>query len=208
MSIAADLHRFLDGLAVRLRQDVAAGPPGLASFADQVARLTGGTPAATPQDLLPVTRHWPAALDAIGAGWARPLAGFAAALCWAQNPNYRRQPPDPAFLDSYGYAVVAGPAAGPPALIACESLALGVLLLAPGTHYPLHSHPATELYVTLSGDGQWWRDSGPWRREPPDRIIHHASLVPHATRAGTRPLLAAYLWRGDLGRHARLAGTA
>ena len=142
MSIAADLHRFLDGLAVRLRQDVAAGPPGLASFADQVARLTGGTPAATPQDLLPVTRHWPAALDAIGAGWARPLAGFAAALCWAQNPNYRRQPPDPAFLDSYGYAVVAGPAAGPPALIACESLALGVLLLAPGTHYPLHSHPA------------------------------------------------------------------
>ena len=81
-----------------------------------------------------------------------------------------------------------------------------MLLLGPGTHYPLHRHPAIELYVTLSGDGQWWRDAGPWRSEPPDRVIHHPSLVPHAMRAGTRPLLAAYVWQGDLGQHARLVG--
>jgi len=28
--------------------------------------------------------------------------------------------------------------------------------------------------------------------------------VPHATRAGSSPLLALYLWRGDLATHATL----
>jgi mannose-6-phosphate isomerase-like protein (cupin superfamily) len=213
MTTAADLDRFLGALAGRLRQAataVAAEPArALADFADRVAALPRTAPVAgEPESVLSVCRYWPAALDGLGADWARPLASLAPALRWAQNPNYRRHPPDPDFLANYGYAVIAGPAGGPPAPIRSETLALGVLLLGPGTHYPLHSHPATELYVTLSGDGQWWRDQGPWRTEPPDRVIHHASLVPHATRAGAHPLLAAYLWQGDLGRHARLVGAA
>jgi hypothetical protein len=35
-------------------------------------------------------------------------------------------------------------------------------------------------------------------------VIHHPSGVPHATRAGDTPLLAVYVWRGELGTHARL----
>jgi len=35
-------------------------------------------------------------------------------------------------------------------------------------------------------------------------VIHHASGVPHAMRAGMTPLLALYVWRGTLGTHARL----
>ena len=107
-------------------------------------------------------------------------------------------------LANYGYAVIAGPADGPPAPIRCETMALGILLLGPDTHYPLHSHPAVELYVTLSGDGDWWREPGPWRSEPVRTAIYHAPNVRHATGAGAVPLLAVYLWRGDLTTHAAL----
>jgi len=210
MTDAAAFDAFLGGLAGRLRQAAATdvdSAESLADFAERVAALPGSPAAALePQPPLAVCRHWPAALAGLGAVWAWPLASLAPALSWAQNPNYRWAPPDPDFLANYGYAVIAGPADGPPAPIRCETLALGILLLGPGTYYPLHSHPAVELYVTLSGGGDWWRAQGPWHTVPPDRVIHHDSLVPHATRAGDRPLLAAYIWQGDLGRHARLIG--
>jgi Dimethlysulfonioproprionate lyase len=156
---------------------------------------------------LPVCRFWPAALEAASRAAAAPLATALApltpALSWTQNPNYRRRPPEPTFLDRYGYAVIAGPRDGPPALARTPALALGVLLLGPRTHYPLHAHPALEVYYTLT-DGEWWRDEGPWRPEPPGTAIVHAPHVRHATRAGDAPLLAIYVWRGDLATHARL----
>ncbi|HEY3064966.1 MAG TPA: dimethylsulfonioproprionate lyase family protein [Methylomirabilota bacterium] len=133
------------------------------------------------------------------------LDAFSLALAWTQNPNYRRRPPDPSFLDNYGYAVIAGPADGPPALAVHPHLALGVLLLGPHAHYPIHAHPATEVYYTLTPGGEWWRDDGPWRAEPAGTAIHHPPNVRHATRAGASPLLAVYLWSGDLATHARLA---
>jgi hypothetical protein len=158
---------------------------------------------------LPVCRFWQGALESAPRGTARALAdalgGLAPALSWAQNPNYRRRPPDASFLDDYGYAVIAGPVDGPPALAVDARLALGVLVLGPGTHYPLHAHPAVEVYVPLTPGGEWWRAAGPWRTEPPGAAIYHAPNVPHATRAGAEPLLAIYLWSGDLATHARLA---
>jgi quercetin dioxygenase-like cupin family protein len=79
-----------------------------------------------------------------------------------------------------------------------------VLLLGPDAHYPLHAHPATEVYYTLTPGGEWWRGDGPWRTERPGTLIHHAPNVRHATRAGASPLLAIYLWSGELATHARL----
>lgn len=157
---------------------------------------------------VPVCRFWDSALQGGARGAAHSLVSalglLGPLLSWTQNPNYRRRPPDPAFLDNYGYAVIAGPADGPPALAVDPRLALGVLLLGPGTHYPLHDHPAVEIYYTLTAEGEWWRAAGPWRREPPGTAIYHAPNVRHATRAGRSPLLAVYLWRGDLATHARL----
>jgi len=135
------------------------------------------------------------------------LATLGPSLSWTQNPNYRRRPPDATFLDNYGYAVIAGPPSGPPALAIDARLALGVLLLGPYTHYPLHAHPAVEIYYTLTPGGEWWRGDGPWRREAPGSMILHAPSVRHATRAGSDPLLAIYLWRGDLATHARLTSS-
>jgi quercetin dioxygenase-like cupin family protein len=151
-----------------------------------------------------VCRFWDTALRAARGPLVAPLSEIGPSLAWAQNPNYRRRPPDAAFLDNYGYAVIAGPLEGPPALVPDARVALGVLLLGPRTHYPLHAHPAVEVYVTLTADGEWWREDGPWRGTPAGTVIHHPSGVPHATRAGDTPLLAVYVWRGELATHARL----
>ena len=213
---AQHLAAFLADLA-RLVEGAAASDGNTAAdcrrFADLVRELrseAAQAPAAAVPFGLPVCRFWVPALEiADGHG---PLAGMVHALqalgpwlVWAQNPNYRRSPPSPEFLDRYGYAVIVGPAEGPPSLIGHSGVALGVLLLGPRTHYPQHQHPAIELYVPLNA-GEWWRGDGPWRPEPPGAVIHHGSEVPHATRAGDAPLLAIYLWSGDLGTHARLTG--
>jgi hypothetical protein len=212
---AHHLATFLADLA-RLVEGAAAGDEGGAAdcrrFAELVHELHSEAtraPAAGVPFGLPVCRYWAPALEITDG--QQPLAGMIHALqalgpwlVWAQNPNYRRAPPSADFLDRYGYAVIAGPADGPPALIGHAGLALGVLLLGPHTHYPQHRHPAVELYVPLNA-GEWWRGEGPWRSEPPGAVIHHGSELAHATRTGDAPLLAIYLWSGDLGTHARLA---
>jgi Dimethlysulfonioproprionate lyase len=211
------LRRFLDALGEAL---VCAGSSsedrGTAAALDGFARLTHSIDPMSDwpdRDVsparLPVCRFWDSALDAGARGAAGPLSSALRALgpslSWTQNPNYRRQPPGPAFLENYGYAVIAGPADGPPGLALDSRLAVGVLLLGPGTLYPLHEHPAVEIYCPLTLDAEWWLGDGPWRREPPAAIIYHAPGVRHAMRAGLSPLLAVYVWRGDLATHARLS---
>ncbi len=190
-SAAADCRRFA-GLVRELRSEAARPPAAAVPFG------------------LPVCRFWAPALETTDeqgplAGMIHALQALGPWLVWTQNPNYLRLPPTAEFLDRYGYAVIAGPADGPAALIGHAGLALGVLLLGPRTHYPQHSHPAIELYVPLNA-GEWWRGDGPWRSERPGAVIHHGSEVVHATRAGDAPLLAIYLWSGDLGTHAQLTG--
>ena len=211
----AALRVLLAELAGALRAAAATtvDPDTVASLREFV-RLVGSIdldvaapePVSTPARL-PVCRLWEQSLEAATGAPSdivTSLRSLAVSLAWAQNPNYRRNPPDATFLDNYGYAVIAGPAAGPPALATDPRVALGVLLLGPRAHYPLHAHPAVEIYYTLTPDGEWWRGDGPWRHEPPGAVIHHPPNVRHATRAGASPLLAIYLWRGDLATHAKL----
>ena len=196
----------LDG-ALRDAGALTRDPVAAATLADFAALVRSIEPrSACPlstTEHLPVCRFLAPALTAASGSLADALRELAPSLTWAQNPNYRRRPPGPTFLDSYGYAVIAGPADGPPALVVDTRLALGVLLLGPGTHYPLHAHPAVEVYYTLTA-GEWWRGGGPWQLQGPGTAIHHAPHVRHATRAGTSPLLAVYLWQGDLATHASL----
>ena len=154
-------------LAATLHAAAHADAPARASLED-FARITRAVHAPALVEPAPgrvaVCRFWDTALRAARGPLAAPLAQLGSSLAWTQNPNYRRDPPDAAFLDNYGYAVIAGPPDGPPALVSEARVALGVLLLGPRTHYPLHAHPAVEVYVTLA-DGDWWRADGPWHRE-------------------------------------------
>jgi quercetin dioxygenase-like cupin family protein len=217
-----DIHGTLRGFFLTLAEVLAAGAATGADAAavGDFARLagtlgTGSQPIelAGPGDM-PVCRFWEEALGrAVGgpAVLAGHLRALGPSLRWTQNPNYRRRPPDPAFLENYGYAAIAGPAADGHSeaarpLVAADALAVGVLLLGPATHYPAHHHPASEIYCIVSGDAEWRRGDAPWRRKPPGAVVHHAPNLSHATRAGVEPLLAIYLWRGDLATHARLFG--
>jgi len=161
---------------------------------------------------LPVCRYFTEALeDATGkageiASFLRLLDPF---LSFVQNPNYRRAPPTPSFLANYGYAVLAGPPGGAPALVSDPHLAFGVLLLGPRTEYPAHHHPAAELYVPLSR-ADWAKANAAggeaeYVSREPGCVIHHPPNLVHATRTRDTPLAALYLWAGDLATYARLA---
>jgi hypothetical protein len=150
-----------------------------------------------------VLGHWPRALAgaaAIDAALGAALKELSPDLSWRQNPNYVRRPPGPDFLEGYGYAVIAGPGGLVPA-----SIAMGVLLLAPGMLYPAHAHPAEEIYLMLDGDSRWRRKGEDWRESIGGAAIHHPPHLPHAMQAGRAPLCALYLWRGDLATDAALS---
>ncbi len=125
-------------------------------------------------------------------------------LPWVQNPNYTVETVGAAFVDHYGYADVVGPRG----LVPSEAYALGVLLLGPQTTYPPHAHPATEVYCVVGGTAEWRRGEGTWTLRPPGSLIHHPPRTPHAMRTHEQPLLAIYLWRGDLDTPAVLTGGA
>jgi quercetin dioxygenase-like cupin family protein len=196
MNLSQELGRFVSRLAILLPAD----------FEAPLGRLDPAPPDLAPASApprLPVCRYW----DQAVAGTAGPMAPLLAALDrlapalrWVQNPNYVARPPSAGFLDGYGYAVLVGPGG----LAESDRLAVGLLMLGPGIHYPRHSHPAVEVYVVLAGEGEWQKGEAPWQRRPPGAVIRHDSLVPHATRALEEPLLAAYVWRGDLATHARI----
>jgi hypothetical protein len=153
-------------------------------------------------------RHWEAAIRAVRGGPAAALApsleALAPALRWTQNPNYRAAPPAPDFLANYGYAQLAGPS-DVPTLLATDTLAFGLLLLGAGLLYPSHRHPAAEIYLPLTA-AAWQRGDEGWRRVPAGEPIYHPPHLAHATRAGENPLLALYLWQGDLATPARIGG--
>jgi quercetin dioxygenase-like cupin family protein len=74
---------------------------------------------------------------------------------------------------------------------------VGFTLIAPNTFYPMHAHPATELYWIIAGHAEW-SASGARRIVPPGGFVLHQSNEPHAMRTFAEPLLALYSWSGDL----------
>ncbi len=190
MTLGASLRTFVDRLVPLLPGDFA---PAVNAIDTAAARPGTGV------SDLPVLRFWPG-LCAGGGALMTPIAALTKVLRWVQNPNYVANPPDPGFLANYGYAVLAGPGG----LVETDRLALGVLLLGPDTHYPSHRHPAIELYIVAAGRAEWRQGDEAWRIEPPESVIRHESMMLHATRTRAEPLLAVYVWQGDLKTHARI----
>jgi hypothetical protein len=126
----------------------------------------------------------------LAAALAEGLARTATSFAWRQT--YTNRDLDDEFLDNYGWSELIG-LRGP---LCSERLAVGFLMLGAHTLYPRHRHEAEEIYVPLSGTAAWLQGDGIWREKIPGRLIHHASLEPHAMRTAAEPLLALYLWRG------------
>ncbi len=211
----SSLEAFLQAV-VRLYQADAGAAPMLGDVARLLPRLTTGLPTGDHPlgdhplgagTRIPVTRHIGTAL---AAAQASPLAEIARCFAaiepeadWVRNPNYAKNPPDPTFLDEYGYVEVVGPGRR----IDTDAARVGFLMLGPRTHYPIHEHPAEEVYHVVSGDALWLRADRPWAVEPPGTMIHHPPWMRHATHAQTQPMLALYCWAGAIATAATLAGT-
>ena len=154
--------------------------------------------------LAPVTRH---VETAVANGRGGPCAGLAAAfgavaldLWWRQNANYVAAPPNEDFLNNYGYVELVGPGSA----IKSDAIRVGLLLLGSRVSYPAHRHPAEEIYHVISGNSRWWRQGEEWRHEAAGALIHHPPGVPHAMACNEEPLLALYVWMGDIGAAAQL----
>lgn len=133
--------------------------------------------------------------DTLAAPGAHPLVArlgaVAAHVPWVQVTG-RAMPAS--IAGRHAYCDLAGPGA----LIEAPDIGFGAYLQFPGTFYPRHWHAAEELYFILSGTAHWTRDEASDAPAPPGTLIRHAPFERHATRTGAEPLLALWVWLGDL----------
>ncbi|SDR45728.1 Dimethlysulfonioproprionate lyase [Rhizobiales bacterium GAS191] len=119
------------------------------------------------------------------------LVRDSAHLNWRQTYD-DSDPAGAKLLERYGWTELVGNK-GP---LISRRLRLGFVIWGPNTFYPPHAHLAEELYVVLSGTGEWARgDEGERMRCPGDVFLHSPQMF-HSTRSFAEPVLAMYLWRG------------
>lgn len=117
---------------------------------------------------------------------------LAPALSW--NFDYSPHPDSPYLDEKIAFTQFVGPED----LWISSHFAIGLTLIAPKTHYPAHCHPATEIYLPLAGTGLWSMGNGGYFPRKPGELIFHHSAVTHATRAQEEPVLALYIWHGNI----------
>ena len=97
------------------------------------------------------------------------------------------------FSGGYAYAMLVDES--PPA--DHDPVRMGLLLQRGDIAYPGHAHDAEEFYFILSGEASWCIDAKEFTARPGD-LIHHAPCAVHAMETGPEPLLALWVWRGNL----------
>ena len=106
--------------------------------------------------------------------------------------NYEPRPDMPDLGNQMGWGEILGPEAP----YHDEHFCFGFTLLGKNTLYPAHYHPATELYVVLSGHAEWTLDGVSKVRNPGEFILHPSNHV-HSMQTNEEPLLALYTWSGE-----------
>ncbi len=118
----------------------------------------------------------------------RPLAPY---LPW----RYSYEPRDDAagLENNMAWAELIGPIAPRVSRKVC----FGLTLIGPHTTYPLHHHPAVEVYSVVVGNATWTLE-GQSTIHPPGTVILHPRNALHAMKTHDEPLLAIYSWTGDI----------
>ena len=129
-------------------------------------------------------------IAALGHPIANHVRPFLNKLHWHQNANYN----DPELLDSYAFTEFIGPMGN----AVSKDIRFGVLLMASGTHYKRHHHPAPEIYFVLSGQARFRKDGKPWRTCTSGMFQFHDSMQPHEIETRDDQALLLYWWRGDV----------
>ena len=121
-----------------------------------------------------------------------------ASLAWVQNPNYTRDNASGDFLANYGYAELLGK----DRLFDSDSLALGILMLGPSTVDAEHRHPAAEIYYVAAGTAFWNLAEKKDIAAAPGTLITIPPNTIHKMWTINDPLIAIYVWEGDLSTRA------
>ena len=117
-------------------------------------------------------------------------------LIWGHAPGYNKDNVGQRFLDNYCHALLTGPD-GP---LKCASPLGAFVLFGPDTLYKDHSHAPNEVYLALTGGGEWRVGDHPWIQLDAGQPIYIPSNAVHAIRTTTRPLLTFSFWleAGDM----------
>ena len=100
---------------------------------------------------------------------------------------------DPVLAQGMLAAQVAGQVGPYPS----EALRAGLFLIAPGVHYPLHTHQADEVYYCVSGSIEIHHGrSRRLQRLTPGRLSRTPSDQLHSMTTGDEPVLMFYCWTG------------
>ena len=179
-------------LAATLRE-MSTADPELAPFAEGAEEFAC---APRPEDGLPAKapmakRYLAETLD--GLACPAPLAD--AILAFAPTVDWYR------ILEGASVApsLVEGLMVGRPEPAPDSPSRVGLFLIAPGVHYPLHTHAADEVYFVVSGeiDIRHGTTNEPLRIAAPGHRITPPNRV-HSLNTGAAPCLIAYVWTGDL----------
>ena len=87
---------------------------------------------------------------------------------------------------------------GPGGMFSSQTIRFGLYFQSSETVYPIHFHAAEEFYFLLSGTADWKKGDEPYTPRTPGTLIQHLSMQPHATNTHAEPLLALWLWTGDI----------
>ncbi len=191
MSLIQPLSRNLSKLVLAAADAyVASGDEGAIAFAHFLRSTSGpfrlpvGEPQPAPAWLAP-------ALDALPPGeLAGPLRALASEVPWIIGGD--KMPASFAGRSAYNEIV------GPDGFAASDSLRFGLYTQAPESFYPPHNHAAEEFYFVLSGTARWQKGEEALSLKPPGNCISHAPWQRHAMETAEVPLLALWVWTGDL----------
>jgi mannose-6-phosphate isomerase-like protein (cupin superfamily) len=118
---------------------------------------------------------------------------------WTGNPTY---PPE--LRAVYRYKELIGPGAPDPSPVAASDVRMGLVELAEGAVYPLHAHPAPEIYYVIAGTARWTIDDETFLA-PPGTAIRHLPNARHAmANIGPGTLRLIYFWWTPNGDHESL----
>lgn len=174
----------------------AAANPALQPFIDGIRGVAchQAMPIVDPCRDHPALRHLGAALGALRAEPALCAAVQALAPHLSFGSTYAQEGKLAALAQGMVWAEVAGPLG----LVRDTTRRLGVFLLAPELHYPLHGHVADEIYFGLSGTLLLEHGlEGERVALGPGQCYRTPSGQAHALHVGAEPVLLAYCWMGN-----------
>ena len=122
---------------------------------------------------------------------ARDFSGIASCLTWREAPKGKLSG---SMDDKHAHCEIVGPDSD----LFSDQMRLGAFLLAPYTHYPMHSHAAEEIYLPISGNGEWKIEQLDYVAHQPGSVIHIKPWKTHAIRSTREPLLMLWAWFGNL----------